>query len=145
MHKWNSDEQRAAEELDMYGRDCTNHVTEMYSPPRVPKMTRIMNLIPGMAFDLTQMDEEDGVPWDFNVPAKRNKARTVVQSERPLLLIGSPMCAAFSQLQRINFAKMNKERAEEILKHGRRHLEFCMELYRELLPLLQMPWSRGRA
>ena len=40
MHKWNSDEQRAAKELEKYGRDCTNHVTEMYSPPRVTKMTQ---------------------------------------------------------------------------------------------------------
>ena len=93
MHKWNSDEQRAAKELEKYGRDCTNHVTQMYSPPRVTKMTQRMNLIPGMAFDLTQLDEEDGMPWDFNVPAKRNKANNIAQGERPLLLIGSPMCA----------------------------------------------------
>ena len=111
-NQWNSDEQHAMEQLKKYGRDVANHVTEVYSPPRVKKMTRIINLIPGMAFDLTQVDEEDGMPWDFNVPAKRNKARTSVQSERPLLLIGSPMCAAFSQLQRVNFATMNKERAE---------------------------------
>ena len=90
-----------------------------------------MNLILGMAFELTKLDEEDGLPWDFNITAKRNKARAIVQRERPLLLIGSPMCAAFSHLQRTNFAKLNKEQSDKIMQHGRKHLEFSMELYKE--------------
>ena len=36
---------------------------------------------------------------------------------------------AFSQLQSINFKKMEPERVKEIIMHGLRHLEFCMYLY----------------
>ena len=73
MNTWNCDEQRAMEELKLYGRDVTNHVTEVHSPPRATKMTQMMNMIPGIAFDLTQLDEADGIPWDFNTAAKMKK------------------------------------------------------------------------
>ena len=42
----------------------------------------------------------------------------------------SPMCSAFSQLQSINFSRMNKEDVAKIVEYGTRHLEFCAELYR---------------
>ena len=83
-----------------------HHVTEVYSPPRVTCMAERLGLVPGMAFDLTQVDPDDGKPWDFNDVRKRNKAYRYVARNKPLLLIGSPMCAAFSQLQAFNFAKM---------------------------------------
>ena len=111
--------------LEMYGRRVTKHVTEMRSPPRVTKVAQRVALAPGMAFDLTQIDEEDGVLWDFNAPAKRNKARRIIRDEEPLLLIRSPMCAAFSQLQRISFAKMNNNKSDNIVKHGRVHLDLA--------------------
>ena len=63
--------------------------------------------MPGMALDLT-VNDVDGMPWDFNVEEKRNKARQMVYEKRALLLIGSPMCSAFSQLQSINFSRMSK-------------------------------------
>ena len=39
------------------------------------------------------------------------------------------MCAAFSQLQNINFSKMSPEDVMQVKEYGRRHLEFCIELY----------------
>ena len=50
------------------------------------------------------MDPDDGQPWDFNDPRKQRKAVNKVLKERSLLLIGSPMCPAFSQIQRLNWA-----------------------------------------
>ena len=46
-----------------------------------------------------------------------------------MLLIGSPTCSAFSQLQNLNFNKMNPEEVQKVIAHGTRHLEFCLELY----------------
>ena len=73
-----------------------HHVTEVYSPPRVTTWASRMKLTPGLAFDLTGLDPEDGRPWDFNDPNKAAKARRWIEDNKPLLLIGSPMCAAFS-------------------------------------------------
>ena len=39
------------------------------------------------------------------------------------------MRAAFSQLQRLNFSKMSPEDVRQVVEHGKRHLEFCLELY----------------
>ena len=41
------------------------------------------------------------------------------------------MCSAFSQLQHINFSNMSAADVDKIKEHGRKHLEFCMELYQE--------------
>ena len=45
----------------------------------------------GFSLDLTVMDE-DGLPWDFNNQAKREKARRIVREQKPYMLIGSPAC-----------------------------------------------------
>ena len=78
------------------------HVAEIYSPPRVTEMARGMGLTPGLAMDLSTVDPEDGQPWDFNNQEKAMKAEEYVRRIKPVLLIGSPMCTAFSQLQSFN-------------------------------------------
>ena len=89
-----------------------------------------LRLAPGLAFDLTQKDPDDGKPWGFNDPNKASKSKRWIDSNTPLLLIGSPMCAAFSQLNNINFSRMSAEDVEAVIDHGTRRLEFCVELYR---------------
>lgn len=117
------------EELRKYGKNVHYHVTEVYSPPRVTKMAERLKMMPGMALDLTGTDEE-GNAWDFNVEEMREKAERIVRERKALLLIGSPMCSAFSALQSINFAKMEKEDVDRVVEYGMRHLEFAMKLYR---------------
>merc|ERR1712026_464075 len=77
--RWNQDEANALRELSLYGKDVTHNVTEFYSPPRIAGMAERMGLTPGMSFDLTQVDPEDGKPWDFNNEATQNKARRYVR------------------------------------------------------------------
>ena len=48
---------RIEEELMNYG--AVHHVTEIYAPPRVTTLAEITRMVPGMAFDFTQMDPED--------------------------------------------------------------------------------------
>ena len=108
-------------------------VSEVYSPPRVTAATKLLpelRLIPGFALDLTTSDV-DGALWDFDSKVMRERAMRKVKEERPQLLIGSPMCTAFSTWQRINntircpvTVAAEKRRAVE-------HLAFCMELYQE--------------
>ena len=108
-------------------------VSEIYSPPRVTACIRLLpelRLIPGFALDLTTADS-DGKLWDFDSKEMRERAMRRVKEERPLLLVGSPMCTAFSTWQRTNsllkcpvIVAAEKKRAVE-------HLLFCISFYRE--------------
>ncbi len=66
-------------------------------------------LFPGVAMDLTTNDE-CGKLWDFDDPKQRQKAREKLRDDKPLILIGSPMCTAFCRLQKINFSRMHPDR-----------------------------------
>ena len=73
-------------------------VSEIYSPPRVTAATKLLpelRIIPGFALDLTTADT-DGQLWDFDSKVMRERALQKVRDEKLSLLIGSPMCTAFS-------------------------------------------------
>ena len=110
------------------GKQVKRHVTELHSPPRVNSMIERMGLAPGFSLDLTTNDPEDNQPWDFNKEEKRNKAEGLVKSKAAVLMIVSPMCAAFSRLQELNFPRTDARRVREILEYGTCHLEWCMRL-----------------
>ena len=66
---------------------------EVYSAPRVTRATKLLpslRLLPGFALDLSGEDEE-GQSWDFTRLEMREKARALLLTTKPLLLIGSPM------------------------------------------------------
>lgn len=107
-----------------------SHVPQFYSPPRISRMAETFKAILGSALDLATLDPDDQLPWGYDNLAKREKAKQFVQQRRSLLLIGSPMCSAFSQLQHLNFPNMSKAYIERVINYGRKHLEFCIELYR---------------
>ncbi len=65
------------------------------------KLLPELKLIPGFALDLTVADT-DGRLWDFDDVVMRDRVRKRLLDERPMLLVGSPMCTAFSTWQRIN-------------------------------------------
>ncbi len=71
------------------------------------------------------------MPWDFDNPDKCAKAKRKVQLEKPKLLIGSPMCTAFSQLQALSKDKGNIERKKLLLVRAIKHIRFCVSLYWE--------------
>ena len=100
----------------------------MYSRPRVTQMGDTMGLMQGMALDLTTSDE-NGKPWDFSQKEMRDKASRLVDNKTALLVIGSPMCAAFSQVQKLNANKINVSDRQDMIHKGRQHLKVCLELY----------------
>ena len=77
---------------DLASRLCSVDVSEVFSPPRVGKEASKFGLEAGDAMDLT-------TGWDFNREEDRVKAEERVDAQKPLVLIGSPPCVAFSQLQ----------------------------------------------
>ncbi len=73
------------------------------------------------------------MPWDFDVPAKRDKALRKIQQEKPKLLIGSPMCTACSLLQNLSKDKGNIDQKKQLLTRAIKHVHFCITLYWEQL------------
>ena len=111
-------------------------VAEVYGPPRIVEMAHKMGLRAGWGLGLTTCGEH-GRPWDFNCPKMRNAAVRKLLNDRPRLLIGSPMCAPFSCMNNMNYARMTEEEKQNRIDYGRRHLEFCMSLY-------EIQWREGR-
>ena len=73
-------------------------VAEFYSPPRIGALARDLpgyGIAPGLALDLTVPDE-NGDAWDFSRPCMREKAEQLLDEQKPLLLVRTPMCTAFS-------------------------------------------------
>ena len=66
-------------------------VAEFYSPPRIASMAAKMGLRAGWSLDISTHGK-DGRAWDFNIPEMRNRAARMVLTDKPVLLIGSPMC-----------------------------------------------------
>ena len=102
-------------------RLCSVDVCEVFSPPRVGKEAVKFGMKPGDAMDLT-------TGWDFNIAEHRRSAEEYVDKERPLVLIGSPPCVAFSQLQTLI---PDSDRKAEQLAEGTRHMEFMTRLYKK--------------
>ena len=92
-------------------RLCSIDVCEVFSPPRVGSEATKFGMTPGDAMDLT-------TGWDFNLASHRAKAEAYVDREKPLVLIGSPPCVAFSQLQSLI---PDSDRKAKQLEEGTRH------------------------
>jgi hypothetical protein len=86
-------------------------------------------LVPGSAYDI-EVDDDKGVPWDFDIPEQRNKCIREILAQRPAFLIGSPMCTAFSILQGLNKTKMEPAKWNAMWDKGVRHMLFAIKLYR---------------
>eukprot|EP00973_Karenia_brevis_P035770 4935681-Karenia_brevis.AAC.1 len=104
-------------------------VAEVYSPPRVVEEAIRRGLKGFWSLDLTVSDPFDGKPWDFNDLEKRRRAKLLVERDQPTLLIGSPMCTAFSVLQNLS-KHINAERKKQELRRAVMHMKFCCELYK---------------
>lgn len=104
-------------------------VTENYSPPRVTALARSLGLSPGFALDKTVVDPEDGQPLGFDAAAKREKSERNIREEKLVLLIGRPMCRAFSRLKELNCSKMDPLEAKHMVGYGVPHVCFCVNLH----------------
>ena len=113
-----------AGQLITYG----HHVSEVYSPPRVTDIAQHMGLVPGFALDLTIPDKW-GRKWDFSKPECRKAAEELLDQEQPLLLIGSPMCKAFSVLQQLNARRVDPAVVRQRVEEATEHIKFCVKLY----------------
>ena len=90
---------------DGWKTDCG----DVYSPPRITKVAARMGLKPAWALDLTTRAVYEGKPLDFSNKEKRQKAARLLEQDKPLLLVVSPMCGPFSAMNNINYSTMEDE------------------------------------
>ena len=110
-------------------------VSEIYSFPRVRRMVvwrAKYGLTPGLALDLSVLDENAEL-WDFDLQEKRDKAECLFDEQRPPLLVGSPMCTAFSRLLALSEANRDPIVVQKLYAQAMVHLEFVCRLYRKQL------------
>ena len=86
-------------------------ICEIYSPPRIVPVGKGKGFREGWSLDLSTCDRE-GRPWDFGEAACRNRAKQLVNDTKPLLLVLSPMCRFFSQLQNLSKNSRDQETFE---------------------------------
>ena len=101
-------------------------VTEVYSQPRIAAACMEVGLIGGSSLDLR-------TGWDLSKPVQQRKDSQVIMKESPKLLIGSPPCTLFSNLQNINLAFRGAQWEHEFYERRRKaevHLKFCCKLYK---------------
>ena len=99
-------------------------ITEVFSPERVTKISREHGLTAGLRMDLR-------TGWDFRKKADRQRADTYIYEEKPLLVIGSPVCTPFSALQRWNWGRTKEgdRKSQNNLDEATRYMEFVAEFY----------------
>ena len=103
-------------------------VADIYSPERVITMAKRYGLNAAWALDLITI-VETGRAWDFDCIHMKNKATRKLLEDKPMLLIGSPMCTEFCSWMYINHLKMPKKVVHERMRKARAHSEFCTTLY----------------
>ena len=119
------EEQMQRQLLSLNGVD----ITEVYSPERVNAYASEYGLTAGTSMDLTTRDH-DGRAWNFDEQEMRERAWERIKKEKPMCVIGSPMCTNFSILMNVNWKKMSREEINERWSKAVMHLEFCASLYR---------------
>ena len=102
---------------------------EIYSPPRVSVTAKKYGITSHGSFDITIVDPDDQQPWDLNVKSKREKVMKIIKECKPSVVIGSPMCTAFSSLQNMNKHKRNEEEWKKYMREAVRHMEFACQIY----------------
>ena len=108
------------------------NIAEVYSPPRVVTVAEAAGLRGGFSLDLTVPYQ--GEYWDFTKKSCRDRALDLLRKDRPYLLIGSPPCTAWSNLQNLNACRPGgAAKVEAGKRRARVHLLFCARLYREQL------------
>ena len=108
-------------------------VVELYSPPRVVQEAGLRSyggrrLRPGWSLDLTVDDPETGKPWDLSDGKVRTKVMKLINEGKPYMIIMSPICTAFSQIQAINKQRRDPKIVRQELDDAKDHIRWVMKI-----------------
>ena len=80
--------------------------------------------------DLTQVDPEDGRPWDLNDKAKIKKLWRLVKDCQPYCIICCPPCTMYCALQALIKKRFSEAAWQTKLEQARKHIAICVEVCR---------------
>ena len=106
-------------------------VVEIFSPPRVVKECRDMNLRGGWSMDKEHHDTITNKTWDFNNERDIKMMKTRLNEDKPLLAVVSPPCTTFSNLQNLIKNPIPKDEKEEGRHLWNVGLEACRRQHRQ--------------
>ena len=95
-------------------------IGEVFCKDRFSAVCQKHGLHSGFAIDLT-------TGWDLDKDDHKKAARDLVRRARPLFIIGSPECTAFSTL--LNFGTIKEDKYKELVSKGMDHLNQCIGMY----------------
>ena len=98
-------------------------VAEVYSPPCVAREAAKMGFEPGESVDLL-------TGWDLSTTKDSRRMWRMLQEEQPMLIVLSPPCTAFSNLQNLNYPRMEKSKAVALIRTGLEHLRLAVAVAR---------------
>ena len=75
--------------------------------------------------------DENGVPWNFDLAERRQAAREKFRAEKPMFLVGSPMCTHFCSWQALNDVRREPEEVRRERVRAMVRMELMCEMYRE--------------
>ncbi|CAK0843308.1 unnamed protein product, partial [Prorocentrum cordatum] len=95
-------------------------VSEIFGRGKFLERSKEFGLVPGFAIDLS-------TGWDLNDPVQKEEARRLRGSQRPLLLIGSPRCTAWTAS--LSFGSVSEETMKQLMMEAIDHMDTCIEMY----------------
>ena len=106
---------------------ASTDVCEMFSPERVTAVCKQYGLTPGAAMDIMN-------GYDFDIAADRKRCWDSIIKDEPMLVIGSPPCTMFSQLQELNKYMYRNDQLwmqkfQLGVERAKRHIRFCAGVY----------------
>ena len=87
-------------------------IAEIFSPARFTAKIGDLGLRPGFAVDLCEnkpYGPHAGETWDLSKPDDVKELFEMIAFEQPVIVIGSPPCTAFSQLQSSSWGEQHTE------------------------------------
>ena len=118
-----SDPDDVVEIYGQLGNGQLDDVVEVYSPPRVVPAAASRGLQASLSIDLD-------TGYDLSQARVREEVRREICHRRPRLLISSPPCAKFSQLQNL---RADQDAHQQELVQAREHMSFAMSLLEDQL------------
>eukprot|EP00971_Amphidinium_carterae_P216487 4297309-Amphidinium_carterae.1 len=106
----------------------TARVSEIFHPSEFVEAASRYGLADGFVLDLT-VAGPGGRAWDLSDKQQQQQCEGIIKQQRPKLLVGSPMCDAFSRLVSLGESKQNAEERQASLLGAAEHLQFCARLY----------------
>ena len=115
-------------DLEKLGQNMNDvHMAEIFSPPRATGESHRFGLTPGKVFDIR-------TGWNLDDPKKLNELWEYLETERPMLIIGSSECEAINNLRSLNRGSPNFQRT----------LEAGIRLVRNLVQIYRLRAAQGR-